>query len=299
MGIINKGSKRISPKLYTTIAVCGAYRRNRKWYNKLISEGVIPGHKSNLSKIKNSNTLFILGTGASVTNYSNAQWEKIKNHDSLGFNDWILHDFVPTIYGAETFHKENIRELLAIKKSDYKNTPIIFKSVWRRKKSSVYELPEYVQDNLITFFDITIPGNSKKEMEDNLEFVKKFGVTSSNRSPKYILKKTGSLVYYIMLAVRMGYDQIVLCGVDLNNGAYFFQKNKEYYESKGYPVPDKSSAISDNGVHKTFDSNEKPVPIDDAIEVINKVVLQPQGVDIYIGSKESALFPKYPYYFSE
>lgn len=290
---LDKITRSIDPRVYFTSVIFGSYRRNRKWYNKLISEGVTPGEEINVGNIKTSDTIFILGTGSSVCEYTNDHWEEIERHDSLGFNDWILHDFTPTIFGTEFLHKRQTQQILNMKEEEYKKTPIIFKSVWRRKKVSPLDLPEYVQDNLITFFDLTIPGETVEETKIALKYLRKFGITNTSQSPKYILKKTGSLIYYIMLAVRMGYKQIVLCGVDLNDSDYFFEQDRDYYKSKNYPIPDKNSG----DIHATFDPSVKSVPVDGVIDAINGTILQPQNIDLYIGAKSSALFPEYPYYF--
>lgn len=56
---------------------------------------------------RSSDTLFVLGSGASVCQYSHDQWATIGMADSIGMNNWILHDFVPTFYAAELIADES------------------------------------------------------------------------------------------------------------------------------------------------------------------------------------------------
>ena len=58
----------------------------------------ISAKKWNLSSYKQSDTLFILGSGGSIATCSDKQWETIGKHDSIGFNFWLLHEFVPTYF---------------------------------------------------------------------------------------------------------------------------------------------------------------------------------------------------------
>ena len=85
---------------------------------------------------KKTDTLFILGSGASINELTQEQWGFIKQHDSVGFNNWVVHKFVPDFYMFEAvadneeaskveikhfFHNLNIRS------EEYKDITIIYK----------------------------------------------------------------------------------------------------------------------------------------------------------------------------
>src|SRR5271155_5733125 len=55
-----------------------------------------------LSIVKRSDTLFILASGSSINKISPARWDMIAQHDSIGFNFWPIHPFVPNMYFVET-----------------------------------------------------------------------------------------------------------------------------------------------------------------------------------------------------
>ena len=60
--------------------------------------------KSNIFENKNSDTLFILGSGESINSIK--IWDKIRKHDSVGFNYFIFNDFVPNFYIFESTYPE-------------------------------------------------------------------------------------------------------------------------------------------------------------------------------------------------
>ena len=52
-----------------------------------------------ISKHKKSDICFILGTGSSINNISEKEWDVISKHDSWTLNNWIYHPFfVPDFY---------------------------------------------------------------------------------------------------------------------------------------------------------------------------------------------------------
>ncbi len=55
----------------------------------------------NLSPIKTSDTVFILGSGWSINEIPDNRWDVIGRHDTIGFNFWPVHPFVPRIFVFE------------------------------------------------------------------------------------------------------------------------------------------------------------------------------------------------------
>ena len=52
-----------------------------------------------------------------------------------------------------------------------------------------------------------------------------------------------------------------------------------------------------NDVHKTFDKTKDGLTIDQVLEALNKNILEPNGIKLYVGSTHSALFPGLPGYY--
>ena len=81
------------------------------------------------SSYKTSDTLFFLGSGYSVTDLTDKDWDLIAQHDSIGVNNWVYHPFVPTYFVMETAKYEeqfnHVKESFQLRKEEYKNVPFI------------------------------------------------------------------------------------------------------------------------------------------------------------------------------
>jgi len=85
--------------------------------------------ESNLESYKQSDTLFILGSGSSVNAISGERWQVIAKHDTVGFNFWLFHPFVPKMYFIEAISLAEqpavyatYQELAKRRASDYSET---------------------------------------------------------------------------------------------------------------------------------------------------------------------------------
>ena len=51
-----------------------------------------------LTPLKSSDTVFLLGSGRSINEIREDRWQVIGRHDSIAMNFWLAHAFVPRIY---------------------------------------------------------------------------------------------------------------------------------------------------------------------------------------------------------
>lgn len=286
---------------------------NYKWYFKLYnliwpphyrkkhaclikSHGLKSLAQIDVNKYKSSDTLFILGSGSSVNDYGKEEWKHINKHDSIGFNFWFYHPFVPTYYVFEPAIDEEDAEKfvknLNYRKEDYMNVPFIMKDVMSHDPKYYLEhLPSEVLENLYLSFDYPIAGDTNEEFSKSLDLTIDSGAFN-NYSLEELLRKRASISYLVLLGMAMGYQKIILCGVDLNNSNYFFEgegySSKEYFD---YPYSNLT-----NKVHLTVDKEINKVTIDYVIKELDERVLKPRGTNLYIGSKKSLLYPSLPYY---
>lgn len=269
-------------------------RAIRQYNLKRISELIIQNYKS-------SDTLFIMGSGSSINKITEEQWDEINENDSMGINFWLIHDFVPTYYMFELSSKlerESVLiDLLNKKSSDYKNTLFIIRQIdqifkkTKKKELDFYSLPESIRNNIFIPYEFDIPSINKDNLEKSIQLINKCKI---NTVKNLLLSKRASLSEAICFGFKMGYKKIILCGVDLNNTKYFYEENS-YYKNK-LPIPPNNQ---NSATHKTLDPNHGSVTIDCVISKINDFLLKPNGINLYIGSKQSALYGMLPFYFEE
>ena len=96
------------------------------------------------------------------------------------------------------------------------------------------------------------------------------------------------MIAMMTLAVRMGYRRIVLCGVDLNRQEYFYQHRERYPEYAGWEF------VPREHQHLTTRRLLWLVPAQKAVWTFKDLVLEPKGVELFVESTASTLYPKVP-----
>ncbi len=244
---------------------------------------------STVIKYKKSNTIFILGSGPSINTITSEQWREIARHDSIGFNWWLLHDFVPTFYHCEYNRKpfvvEYLMQALEKKKERYKNTIFFISSRARKRGMHPRFIPRMFSDNPICCFYkyprlIRVKSDRPFKKED---FKGRF-------------QYRGSLNLMLYLAYRMQYKNIVLLGVDLKTAQTFYDNYKEtIWMSHLNYLPDIEERKQ--RMHSTmYAKPTKRHSLETFIYAFDEFVLKPNNIRLYIGSKESLLYPKLPLY---
>ena len=100
------------------------------------------------------------------------------------------------------------------------------------------------------------------------------------------------------IVVRMGYEKIVLLGVDLDNWAYFYEnlpEMKEYVEERIY----KARPYMKKGMKfdTMYPKGNKYHPFDVYLYALSDYLKRKRNITLYIGKKDNSLFPGLPAYF--
>ncbi|MGD9787012.1 MAG: hypothetical protein AB7U30_03570 [Sulfuricellaceae bacterium] len=251
-----------------------------------------------LSGSKTSDTLFVLGSGASVLTYSEENWRTIASCDSLGFNYWVLHPFVPSNYLFEmTKDGENLERIvhnLALRQ-DYRRVTVYVKDIERFASGEVLGQLGGVPAEIGPFhpiWDAEIPAESLEVFSQALVSLNRFGCFSG-KGPWAVPRNRATIFLAVNLAVRAGYKAVVLGGVDLNNTDYFFRM-PEFAVPPNLHVP----PLDQFGrIHKTNDTKYGELTISKLLDALDRAVLQPRGVQLYVAKCSSALYPRFPAYF--
>ena len=241
-------------------------------------------------EIKKSDTIFILGSGTTINEISEAQWKHVAKHDSAAINWWPLHPFVPTYYYSEYPHKTEhfnyYKKMLSGNISaNYLHT-IFFLSLNRAARRGIHPrvTPELFPENpAICFYQYHQP----------LRFndISDLDSSSFERTVFY----RGSLTAVLDLMNRIGYEKIVLLGVDLKKHIYFYDNYPEIRKMLdagcGRPLKER-----ENNKHVTTFCEPRKIAIQDYLYLLNDLYYKPNNTKLFCGSPKSLLAEKLPLY---
>jgi hypothetical protein len=256
-----------------------------------VKNELIPFDELNLSKFKKSGTVFMLGSGPSINGIPKQRWDAIARHDSMACNFWLFHNFVPTFYFYEAIGcrdgklSEVFRRVAEKRAKEYAHCIKVVTGLGELAPDFDLFRPGAWAHDLYTISTIPVAARNEREFMTGLRLVRSLGLFGRSERIKYIFKQASSITGLISLAVRMGYNRIVLCGVDLQNGEYFYQDPELYAD--GAEVEFQAR----NAPHKLVTSQPWKILTDAAVEIMTREILEPAGVKIYVESRSSRLWP--------
>jgi len=280
--------------LYFFLNLFHERRRNfkyiRKFYANCNQKEFLKFDYEILKENKKSDTLFILGSGASINNISDEMWKHIKQNDSFGFNFWLLHEHIPNYYMFEPPIKKNqelMFNLIKNRANDYlkNNTFFIMKDV-KTLKIKCDKIPKNIRKNFMAAPKDNFYGNSRASFIKSITLAKKFGFIYDN----VLYSRRASLFSAIFFGWRMGYKNIILTGVDLNNTDYFYDDSK-IYDQNFVPENPKRGKI-----HSTVKEINTDFSINELIYMIKEGLLDKDNVKLFVLNPKSLLAQKLPTY---
>ena len=270
--------------------------RNRKWLTKEL--GLKADHSLEISKLKRGNSLFIMGSGASVNEYTQEQWQEIRCESSLGVNQWVLHPFVPTLYMNE-IEPRAFRGVMANYKrraAELQNVPVIVKSNFCGREryeqaiSGADLIDDRIRANIHLARDFPLPGQTGDAVSRSLSWLDRLGFFTVRRQLGWLTQTRGTIEAAVFFGALAGFKRIVLCGVDLNNTKYFYQDMKGEIEGRGLRLPE--STLQTGQIHKTATSSEGEIKITDALYAIRDFLGKKKGIELFVALPSSALHPE-------
>ena len=246
-----------------------------------------------LRTVKRSDTLFILASGSSINKISPARWDVISRHDSIGFNFWPIHPFVPNIYFVEAIPTNDLYDMFEpfcrIARQRSKDYARVIKVVTELR----YALPagrfagsEEFPGPWFTLRSIPIAASTEAEFAYGLSYLRSKGMFAPIRRINAVFKQASTLSSVIALAIRMQYRALVLCGVDLKHSEYFYQDATLYPETASLEFSPRY------GSHATNSLMPWRIPIESVILEMKRQLLDPAGIQIFVENRSSALWPK-------
>jgi hypothetical protein len=245
----------------------------------------------NLADWRGSDLLFILASGASINKISAERWKLIAQHDTIGFNFWPLHPFVPKMYffeaiPASTYMGTAFAEIARRRASDYANTLKVVTETRNSLPGLTFAGAQEWGGDLHTIRVLPVAARNVKEFSYGLRYLRLKRLFNPASRITTVFKQATTLSLLISFAIRMQYRSIVLCGVDLKHSGYFYQDRILY--------PDAASL--------EFNPRDQPHPINSAmpwritidavIMEMKRQLLDPAGIRLYVEDRSSGLWPR-------
>lgn len=254
--------------------------------------------KSNIFKKKNSDTLFILGSGESINSIK--IWDQIETHDSVGFNYFIFNNFVPNFYVFESAYPECEDEynaqlsLIEKKINKLKSTKVFLKI--SRGFEGIKKILDKNSINYKLLFELNFNSNDVEELKKKITHKKYYLIKD------YLLLGQGvaSIERLCLKAFFSGYKKIVLCGVDLNNSHYFFEKNQllnEDLKKISNKIMESKKKVHKGGSHITSDIKycKGGIVVQDVLSIYQKYIFKDKS-QIFVENENSLLKQFFPVY---
>jgi hypothetical protein len=229
-----------------------------------------------------------LGSGPSINQLENKQFEIISRNDSIAVTEFLKHKFIANFYTLEISNYEqdveiyeSIKNNLNLYKREYKNSFFIL-----RPKKIVGQLHKdfirYIHEDFEHAWDFprSIMTNKPNTFKRIIKILDKMKILKSN---SLFVDYNATLLWCIFFAYKLGYEKIVLCGVDLE-GPYFFEKQ--------------NNEIGQEKKHSTLEKSEiRGLSIIEVIKILNEF-FNTKNMTIYVDSnckKLSKILPTYKY----
>jgi len=249
-----------------------------------------------------ADTFFVLGSGASINRLSDQNFSEIARQRSVGINTWPIHSFVPDFYSFECvswigdgLDFARSLELLRQEALLKARPPIV---VLRLKTDfeiqQLSALPKEFCDRLFFYGRVTPSTRAVDQLQVDLRYI--LGA-STRKAPTVLADSGSSVVRMVALGMALGYKNIVLTGIDLNGGSYFWQENPMYEKVLSrFPIFSRQLGVR----HETLERGRRPFVVTEMVEALAKrYCSSPQTPhQLYVSSEESTLaelIPVYPW----
>jgi hypothetical protein len=239
---------------------------------------------------KKSDTLFILGSGPSINELSTEDFEFIAQKDSVGFNFWLVHAFVPRFYVFQmpAGDRAGFARLLGDRAPEYRHVPTILRGTeLGRDPEGVARLlrEEFGKEDFFLMNEFPIHSKCAVPIDDLITFVENLGLFEFGRVGAYTVKWRGTLGLIISMGYQLGYRRMVLCGIDMNDDRHFYDEPAYAAARAAYDLP----APGAGNIRTMMSRRHGPNTVADYVSALSRRMDEVAGVELLLASPTSAL----------
>jgi hypothetical protein len=232
-----------------------------------------------------------LGSGPSINAITDQEWQHFAAYDTVGFNFWLFHPFVPRFYFCEAIPQQSAGKMFATfaeiareRATDYEGVDKYIMEIESADPPGTYPLPELWRRDIRTVLTMPVAARSTEEISYGIEYLRRENFFEAHN--ECFFKQLSTLSFLIGFGAKLRYRRIVLCGVDLTTGGYFYQDADRYPRWQNLQFVDPASP------HPTASPLLWRVPIQDVVYALKRQVLDVLGIELYVQSRDSALHPQ-------
>lgn len=234
-----------------------------------------------LSTYKYSDTAAILGSGKSINSISCDAWAKIIiSCDTWAVNNWVYHPYVvPDFYMFETkaYAYDLLKKRLKEKSYEYRSTKFL---VPHNKLIKGRPLIDVIPSGHYAF---EVPQKRRGDRAD-ARYTADYPFCTNLLTKSYDM----SVTVLFELLYRLGYKRVVTFGIDLNDSLYFWSSGHTKYGEVHHLWNKQHEDRDPCSPHSTY-------RIKEFIDDFNTRHFIPNGNEIFVGHKNTALFPDLRY----
>jgi hypothetical protein len=207
-----------------------------------------------------------LGSGGSINELNQLQWQGIEDGFSVGMNKWLIHDFIPDATSLEkNWHKslyENLYNDPRLENSRFKYLLYPHSDI-TQNKGFPFDFPVEILNklrlhagarNIVSTFEQLNRFHSDKNY---------FKLIERKLSSGLNYEQKGSVYRLVQFALASGYRHIVFCGIDLNSVAYFWDKG-DFLQNRG--IYTNNFNEQKGKIHATEIKSEESLPMSEVIQ---------------------------------
>ena len=304
-GTLGDAAHRISRNIFESSR--GARVRNLSWLRNARKDSLAVANvasRANLQQLdlcrefehiaEFRNCGFILGSGTSINELSERNFEIIGGHYSIGINAWALHPFIPNAYAIET-HRHGgppdadtkyLTSLLEQKLASSKNTKFfMLRPNLPSTPAKLISPPQHLLESRLLYGRANLVTAQETNIEKDLHKI--FSNYEKSEAPVNILPDNGaSVVRMMVLLALMGFKKIVLAGVDLSSSGYFWQSDSRL---AGDDDVQRLFGRPTGVPHSTLHTGNRPFSTKILIQSIAKVINDRYSIETSVTSDTSTL----------
>lgn len=249
---------------------------------------------------KKGDALFILGSGPTINDITETEWDHIRESGSVAFNNFITHPFVPDIYilqgNRNQTNEDQFLECYERRRPQYAGVTYIARgdqvnNFSFHEKQAAARIMEMESDRLYFAPELFVYSRTKINPVRIIQFLIEQGLLKHGQMSPLLPKLCATVPMLHVLAALFGYRKVVFCGIDMFDNTHFYDARYGLDVVSRFEVEKPKVEVHPHADPRAREFSIKRILVDQAREMHRH-----WGVETYCMSPRSLLYPTLPLY---